>query len=74
MARGMTKRRSTKTQLVLREVGAELKKKTPKVVTQMRAKLGPDRALMQMRGVLLDKARRTGARIRKPKRSRRRSY
>jgi len=53
----------TKTQRILQRVGTEVKENPPKILAKTRAKSGPKRAEAQRTAIVLDKARRAGARI-----------
>ena len=60
----------TMTQTILHEVGLEMKANPPKIVMHTRAKYGKEAAEKQQVAILLNKARRKGARIKKTKRLR----
>lgn len=53
----------TKTERTLKSVGREMKANEPSIVGHTRKKFGADRARKQKTAILLDKARRRGARI-----------
>lgn len=56
---------SSNTMMVLHEVGSELKQNEPMIVRHTRAKYGKAAADAQLKAILLDKARKRGARITK---------
>ena len=60
-------KKKTKTQKVLQRVGHELKVDEPEIVGHTRRKYGPARASKQKKAILLEKARKAGARIPKKK-------
>jgi hypothetical protein len=57
--------RKSKTRTILEEVGGEIKTNEPKIVGRTRRKFGAARASRQKTAILLDKARRRGAHIKR---------
>ena len=55
----------TRTARILKSVGKELKENPPSIVKKFSRKEGPEKAEEIRRAILLDKARRRGARIKK---------
>ena len=60
-----SRRKKTRTQKILQSVGHELKENEPRIVKHTRRKYGPKRAREQKTAILLKKARKRGARIRR---------
>lgn len=58
-------RKTTKSSAIIRKVGQEVKKNPPKIVQHTAAKFGAARAAKQRTAIILDKARRAGAKISK---------
>lgn len=58
---------SSKTSDILEDVGHELKVNPPSIVASTARKFGPERARKQTVAILLNKSRRMGAKIPKPK-------
>ena len=58
-------KKSTKTARILSDVGDEMKNNPPGILAKTRAKKGKDAAEKQRVAILLNKARRQGARIKK---------
>ena len=59
------RRKQTKTKRILQSVGHELKKKPPKILAKTRRKKGKAAAERQRVAILLAKARKRGARIKR---------
>lgn len=59
------KRQQSKTKRILQSVGHELKKKPPRILAKTRRKKGKAAAEKQRVAILLAKARKRGARIKK---------
>ena len=59
------KRKQTKTKRILQSVGHELKKKPPRILAKTRRKKGKAAAEKQRVAILLAKARKRGARIKR---------
>ena len=59
------RRKTTKTKRILQSVGHELKKKPPKILAKTRRKKGKAAAERQRVAILLNKARKRGARIKR---------
>lgn len=59
------KRQQTKTKRILARVGHELKKKPPRILAKTRRKKGKAAAEKQRVAILLAKARKRGARIKR---------
>ena len=59
------RRKQTKTKRILQSVGHELKKKPPKILAKTRRKKGKAAAERQRVAILLNKARKRGARIKR---------
>lgn len=57
--------KKSKTKRILSSVGKELKKNPPSILAKTRRKSGKKRAEKQRRAILLSKARKRGARIKK---------
>lgn len=57
--------RRTKTRRILKSVGHELKKNPPKILAKTRRKKGKAAAERQRKAILLAKARKRGARIKR---------
>ena len=53
---------------ILEKIGKEMKSNPPRVLAKTRAKAGPKAAAAQKTAILLNKARRAGAMIKKPSR------
>ncbi len=68
----MASKKETKSERIIHRVGTELKENPPRIVQQTRRKRGEKRAEAQRRAILLDKARRAGARIPRARNSSRR--
>jgi len=62
-----SRKKQTKTKKILKSVGRELKRNEPKVVAKTRRKKGNAAAKRQKTAILLSKARRRGARIKRKK-------
>lgn len=65
-----SRKKKTKTRRILEDVGHELKVNEPRIVGHTRRKYGAARARKQETAILLNKARKRGARIKKRGRSR----
>ena len=61
----MAKKKLTKSKRILKAVGRELKKNPPKILAKTRKKKGKKGAEAQRVAILLSKARKRGARIKK---------
>jgi hypothetical protein len=57
------KKRTSKTKRLIQEAGDEVKHDEPAIVEHTRRKFGSKRAKAQKKAIMLDKARRGGARI-----------
>jgi hypothetical protein len=57
------RKKPTKTQRLLEEAGHEVKVNPPKILAHTAAKFGEEDAEKQRKAIVLDKARRAGARI-----------
>ncbi len=58
---------ASKSSDILEDVGKELKSSPPSIVASTRRKFGPERARKQTVAILLNKSRKMGAKIPKPK-------